>query len=99
MTAVDITPYKADAWQTYTIRADCAIGKYTLVVNDREVLKDATFAEPSSMIYALSFRTGDKALKYRSVVSKEDLPNTEEPSEKIAYRIDDVITEDLRKIR
>jgi len=99
MPAVDITPYKADVWQTYKIRADCATGKYTLIVNDREVLKDATFAEPSSMIYALSFRTGDKVLKYRSVVSKKDLPNTEEPLPKVSYCIDDLTTENLRKIR
>ena len=90
MAPVDITPYKADVWQTFKIRADCAAGKYTLAVNGREVAKDARFAEPSSMVYALSFRTGSKTVKYRSVVSRQDLPNTEEPLAKFSYRIDDL---------
>jgi hypothetical protein len=97
MNPVDITPYKADVWQTFKIRADCATGKYTLAVNGREVLKDAKFAEPSSMVYAVSFRTGSKMWKYRSVVLRRDLPNTEEPLAKISYRIDDVMTENLQQ--
>ncbi|HUW19866.1 MAG TPA: PA14 domain-containing protein [Sedimentisphaerales bacterium] len=94
---VDIMPYKADVWQTFRIRADCATGRYTLDVNGREVLKDARFAEPSSMVYALSFRTGSKTVKYRSMVSRQDLPNTEEPLPKVSYRIDDVMTENLHQ--
>jgi len=92
ITPVDITPYKAGVWQTFKIRADCATGKYALAVNGRQVLKDAKFAEPSSMVYALSFRTGSKTVKYRSVVSKQDLPNTEEPVAAAVYRIDDLRT-------
>jgi len=88
---VDITCYKADVWQTFKIRADCATNKYTLAVNGREVLKDTRFAEPSSTVYALSFRTGDKSIENRSVVSRRDLPNTEEPCPQVIYRIDDVI--------
>jgi len=90
ITPVDVTPYEADLWERFRIRADCATGKYTLAVNGREVLKDARFAEPSSMVYALSFRTGSKTNKYRSVVSRHDLPNTEEPCPQVIYRIDNV---------
>ncbi len=97
ITLVDIMPYKADVWQRFKIRADCATGKYTLAVNGREVLKDARFAEPSSMVYGLSFRTGSKTTKYRSVVSKQDLPNTEEPCPQVIYRIDDVMTATLQR--
>jgi len=92
MTPVDITPYKADVWQNFKIHADCTTGRYTLDVNGREILKDAGFAEPSSMVYALSLRTGNKMINSRSMVSRQDLPNTEEPLEKIDYRIDDVKT-------
>jgi hypothetical protein len=60
-------------------------------VNGREVLKDAAFAEPSSMVYALSFRTG----KFRGNPrgrAKRDIPNSEDPVTKVAYRVDDVRT-------
>ena len=82
---------KADKWLNFRINADCATGKYTVAVNGREVLKDAAFAEPSSIVYALSFRTG----KYRNRPgerARRDIPNTEEPLQKVTYRIDDVKT-------
>ncbi|MHC4461567.1 MAG: hypothetical protein ACYS30_09040 [Planctomycetota bacterium] len=82
---------KADAWLNFKINADCATGKYTVAVNGREVLKDAAFAEPSSIVYALSFRTG----KYRNRPgerARRDIRNTEEPLQKVTYRIDDVKT-------
>ena len=82
---------RADEWLNYKIKADCAAGKYSVAVNGREVLRDAAFAEPSSMVYALSFRTG----KFRGNPkgrAKRDIPNSEEPLEKVIYRIDDVKT-------
>jgi hypothetical protein len=82
---------KADEWLIFKINADCATGKYTVAVNGREVLKDAAFAKPSSRVYALSFRTGE----YRNRPgerARRDIPNTEEPLQKITYRIDDVKT-------
>ena len=81
----------ADEWLDFKINADCATGKYTVSMNGREVLKDAAFAEPSSIVYALSFRTG----KYRNKPgerARRDIPNTEEPLQKVTYRIDDVKT-------
>jgi len=97
MTPVDITPYKADVWQRFNIHADCATGKYTVSLDGRDIIKDARFAEPSSMVYALSFRTGYKDISTRGIVKFKDLPNTEEPSEKISYFIDDVTTENLHR--
>jgi hypothetical protein len=88
---VDLMAYNAGAWLNYKIHADCAAGKYSVAVNGREVLKDAGFAEPSSMVYALSFRTGE----YRGDPgerAKRDIPNSEEPLDKVTYRIDDVMT-------
>jgi hypothetical protein len=82
---------RADEWLDFKINADCATGKHTVVVNGREVLKDATFAESSSIVYALSFRTG----RYRNKPgqrAKRDIPNTDEPLHKVMYRIDDVRT-------
>jgi hypothetical protein len=97
ITPVDTTPYKADVWQKFSIHADCTTGKYGVSLNGREIIKDARFAEPSSMVYALSFRTGNKDITTRGIVKYQDLSNTEEPLEKIAYRIDDVTTENLHK--
>ena len=88
---VDLMAYKAGKWLNFNISTDCWTGKYTVAVNGREVLKDAGFAEPSSMVYALSFRTGE----YRGDPgerAERDIPNTEEPLTKVTYRIDDVVT-------
>jgi hypothetical protein len=65
-------------------------------VNGREVLKDAAFAEPSSMVYALSFRTGEFRGKPRGR-ARRDIPNSEEPLAKVTYRIDDVMTENVQQ--
>jgi hypothetical protein len=97
MTPVDITPYKADLWQKFSIHADCTTGQYTVSLNGREIIKNVRFAEPSSMVYALSFRTGNKDITTRGIVKFKDLPNTEEPLAKISYLIDDVTTENLHR--
>jgi len=97
MPPFDVTAYKADVWQKFDIHADCTAGKYTVSLDGREIIKEARFAEPSSMIYALSFRTGYKDISTRGIVKFKDLPNTEEQSEKISYLIDDVMTEDLHR--
>lgn len=93
---VDLMAYKAGKWLDFNVKADCGTGTYTLKLNGREVLKDAGFAEPSSMVYALSFRTG----KFRGRPSgraDRDIPNTEEPLAKVTYRIDDVMTGNLQR--
>jgi len=94
----DLMHYRADDWLDFKIHADCLTGKYTVLVNGREVLKEAAFAKPSSMVYALSFRTGE----YRGTPpgkAKKDIPNSEEPLARVVYRIDDVTTGDLRERR
>ena len=82
---------KADEWLDFKINADCSAGKYTVAVNGSEVLKDAAFAEPSSTLYAISFRTGKFRPKPKGR-ARRDIPNSEEPVKKAVYRIDDVKT-------
>jgi len=88
---VDVMAYKADKWLDFNINADCQTGNYTLKVNGRKVLKDAKFAESTPIVYALSFRTGEFRDKAAGRAGR-DIPETEEPSPKVAYRIDDVVT-------
>jgi len=85
----DIT--KAGEWLNYKIQADCATGKYSVSVNGRQVVKDAAFAEASSVLYALSFRTG-KAHPRPTGRTNRDLKGVEHPVEKVVYRVDDVKT-------
>jgi len=59
------------------------------MINGRKVLSNAKFAEPSSMVYALSLRTGE----FRGSPSgraDQDMPNTEDPLPAVSYRVDDV---------
>jgi hypothetical protein len=93
---VDLGTYQADQWLKLTLKVKDS--RFTLLRDDKEVLKDASFAEISPRVYALSFRTGE----FRGTVSKvgqdtpdkygQDLPNTEEPVPAAVYRIDDVVT-------
>jgi hypothetical protein len=92
MEPVRLMAYKANAWFDCGMHVDCGTGRYTLKVNGREVLTDAGFADPSSMVYALSFRTGEYRGKPTGRAD-QDIPNTEEPLEKVTYRIDDVMTD------
>jgi len=82
---------KADKWVNFKVVADCDAGRYTVAVNGREVVKDAAFAESSSMVYALSFRTGEMRGNPRGR-ARRDIPNSQEPLEKVIYRVDDVKT-------
>jgi hypothetical protein len=60
------------------------------------VLRDAGFAEPSSTVYALSFRTGEYRGKPTGRAD-QDIPNSEDPVDKVTYRIDDVMTGNLKR--
>jgi hypothetical protein len=82
---------KAGQWLNFEIAADCTAGKYTVSINGKEIVKDAAFAESSSMVYAVSFRTGKFRGKPRGR-ARRDIPNSEEPLEKVVYCIDDVKT-------
>jgi len=75
---VDLMAYKAGKWLDFNVKADCGTGTYTLSVNGREVVKDAGFAEPSTMVYAISFRTGEFRGRPPGRADR-DIPNTEEP--------------------
>jgi hypothetical protein len=85
--------YQPGKWAEFTLKVKD--GKFTLLRDGKEALKAAAFAEPSSMVYALSFRTGE----FRGVApekARQDLPKTEEPAGASVYRIDDVNTRHLQ---
>jgi hypothetical protein len=86
--------YGADQWAEFTLQVKN--GKFTVLRDGKAVVLNAAFAEPSAMVYALSFRTGE----FRGTVSDKataDLPNTEEPTATAVYRIDDVSTTNLQR--
>jgi hypothetical protein len=88
--------YDAKKWGLFTLKVKD--GKYSLLRDSKPVLTDAAFAEPASMIYALSFRTGE----FRGAVADKptvDLPNTEEPVAAAVYQIDDVSTSNLERCK
>ncbi len=86
---VDLGACQAGKWSGFTIKVKG--GRFTLLRDGKEVLKDAAFAEASPTVYALSFRTGE----YRGTVAdraKKDLMDMEAPAPVASYRIDDVKT-------
>jgi len=84
-----IGTYQPDKWTSITFRVKD--NRFTLLRDGKPVLKDAAFAEPSSMVYAVSFRTGEFRPRGWGR-AKKDIPNTEEPVPAAVYRIDDVVT-------
>ena len=88
---INVAAYDSGKWLEFNIKADSHSGTYTLKINGGEVLKDAGFAEASSMVYGLSFRTGEFRDKPTGQVD-HDIPNSEEPLANVSYRIDDVVT-------
>jgi hypothetical protein len=96
--SLDVGTYQAEEWLDIRIHVDCVAGKYTASVNGRQAVKDAAFAEPSSIVYALSLRTGE----FRGNPgdrARRDIPNTQEPLAKVGYRIDDVMTGNLKQAK
>jgi hypothetical protein len=86
---VDLGTYQAGKWSGFAIKVKG--GRFTLLRNGKEVLRDAAFAEGSPTVYALSFRTGE----FRGTVpdqAKKDLKDTEAPVPAAVYRVDDVKT-------
>lgn len=86
---VDVGAYQAGEWSEFTLKIKD--GRFTLLRDGKELLKDAAFAEPAPTVYALSLRTGE----FRGVVAgeaKADMLNTEEPASATVYRVDDVIS-------
>jgi hypothetical protein len=93
--SVDLGPYKPEQWADITIKVKDS--HFTLLRDGKALLKDAAFAEPSSMVYALSFRTGE----FRAEAPEkgtQDLPDTEEPAPKTVYRVDEVATSHLERL-
>ncbi len=83
--------YQPGAWMDFKIKVGS--GRFTILLNGKTVVKDAKFVQPSSTVYALSFRTGEFRGKPLSVANqREDLPGTEEPLPPTVYHIDDVTT-------
>jgi hypothetical protein len=86
---VDLGGYQAGKWSGFAIKVKD--GRFTLLRDGKELLKDASFAEASPTVYAISFRTGE----FRGTVSekpKTDMKDTEVPVPAAVYRIDDVKT-------
>jgi Sialidase-like, CBM domain len=86
--------YQTNTWIDFRIRVKDA--RFTVLLNGRTALKDLPFAEPSPMVYALSFRTGEfRGIPQPESEQQRDIPNTDEPSPPLVYRIDDVATRSL----
>ena len=86
---VDLGTYQAGKWFGVTIKVK--VGRFTLLRDGKEILRDATFTEASPTVYALSFRTGE----FRGTVperAKNDLRDTEAPVPAAVCGIDDVKT-------
>ncbi len=93
---LDLGNYRPEKWSKFTLQFKD--GKFTVLRDRKVLLQAATVAEPSSMLYALSFRTGEFRGQ-EPKMAKQDLRNTEEPAPPCVYRVDDVITARLQLCR
>lgn len=93
--SADLGTCKTDDWTEITIKVKD--NHFTVMRDGKELLKKAAFTEPSSFIYALSFRTGEYRALGAAKMPKQDLPNSEDPSPKAIFRIDDVTTAHLER--
>jgi len=56
---VELSDYKAGAWLSFELKVDAAKGEYSVSVNNKELLKNAGFAQKVDSVERLSFRTGN----------------------------------------
>jgi hypothetical protein len=89
---IDLMPYGSDKWMNIKINADVSSGKYKLWINQKEVLKEADFAEQVNELQRISFRTGEyRKLGIGSEENIEDLQDAGEPVEEAVFYINNVV--------
>ncbi len=86
--------YNSNSWYQVNIVVNVLDENFDLFLNDKIIVRNATFSEPVASVERLSFRTGE----YRTEPTREtdrygflgDLPDSDEPSSIAIYYIDEV---------
>jgi hypothetical protein len=86
---VELSDYKAGVWLSFEVKVDAAKGEYSVLVNKREVLKKAAFAEKVDSVERLSFRTGKYRMHGRKTRQLEKEVNGE-PVDEVEYYVNNV---------
>jgi len=90
---VDLQKYEPEKWLSFTVNVNITKSTYNLAINEKQILKNAGFAEKVDSVQRLSFRTG----KYRRLGTRriedttgEVLPNAGDPQKKSVYYLNNV---------
>ena len=95
---VELSDYKAGVWLSFELKVDAAKGKYSVSVNNKEVLKKADFAEKVDSVERISFRTGAYRMHGRKTRQLEKEVNGK-PVGEVEYYINNVSIDRLAQIR
>lgn len=87
---VKVIKYSKNTWLSFAIQVDALAGKFSLVINGKNILDNAAFAEQAASVERLSFRTGRFRAPSRN--ARTDKPNADDPVKPAVFNIDDVIT-------
>jgi len=88
---VEIGSYKAGKWYKIDIKADAVKSVFSVTINGKKVVDNASFAESGKELQRVSFRTGEyRKLGIGKDENAEDLPNAGEPVTEAVYYLDNV---------
>jgi len=96
-TTVNLATYTTGSKLTFKLTVDTEAGKYSVSLNDKEVLKDADFAADVDELQRIVFRTGE----YRGIFAgihwtdHKDMPNSSDPVKEAVYQLDNVVIDKM----
>ena len=88
--------YRSNYWHQASLEIDVAAGMYSLLLDGKEIVRQARFAERCASVERVSFRTGPyrtEPTRLKDRYEGEDLsnPDPDNPAPPAIYHIDDVV--------
>ena len=85
---IDLMSYETNNWLSFKLDVNCSTGKFSVDIDGRPLLENASFAEKTGTIERIAFRTGE----YRQMVppnkQEKDLPNAGERVKEAVFNLD-----------
>ena len=92
--SVEVGSYQANTWYALTIHVDMTKQQYDLWIDNDKVVTAGVFAESSTSVERIAFRTGEYRLSDVRGLTPDwpDFPNADEPVPLAVFDVDDVST-------
>ena len=86
---IDVMNYQADKWYNFSVKADVAMGTFSVSVDGNTVVEVASFAQAATELQRVVFRTGEYRMKgIGKAEHADDLPGGGNPVAEAVFYVD-----------